>query len=142
MKYSICIVAAMALVSNTSAITLARNETAKSIPEFVDQYHSATMADANEKDAARVKAINDQAASDSWRGKKNGPTNSAAQITKDWGAKTDEATVAKMHEETMKFAGHVDGNAKGAVEKQESSDEWRGTGTKTAWGPGKAGWLN
>ena len=48
-----------------------RNSTGKSIPEFVDKYHTETMNDANAKDAERVKAINAQEQADSWRGKKN-----------------------------------------------------------------------
>jgi hypothetical protein len=88
------------------------------------------MNDANEKDAARVKAIRDQEASDAWRGKLH---TSFAQDTKDWGAKTDQATADKMHSDTMAWAGNIEGNRNGGIDSQEQSDEWRGKGKKIAW---------
>ena len=86
------------------------------------------MNDANAKEADRVKAINDQAASDAWRGKKN-----TAFAQKEWGAKTDEATVERMHKATLEWAGNVDSTRVSAIDAQEKSDEWRGTGPKTPW---------
>lgn len=88
------------------------------------------MNDAADMENKRTSAIREQEAEDAWRGVK--PTN-LVQHTKDWGAKTDQATADKMHSDTMAWAGNVDGNRVGAIDRQEKSDEWRGTGPKTAW---------
>jgi len=94
------------------------------------------MKSANDIEAAHVSGVNAQASADAWRGVANVPPmseRSMAQITKDWGAKTDQATADEMHSKTMGFAGGIDGISKGDVSAQETSDEWRGTGKKTAW---------
>ena len=54
-------------------------------------------------DSIRNHDIAIQKMKDEWRGNNAGPTSMTAQITKPqaWGAKTDEATVARMHENTM-----------------------------------------
>lgn len=132
----------MQVVNNE--LRVKRQSFAQGTPFDNTQQHDATMNNAASIDAIRNHDIEIQKMKDEWRYNNSGPTSMTAQITKpeEWGAKTDEATVAKMHEDTMKFAGYVDGNAKDAVAKQETSDEWRATGPKTAWGPGKAGWLN
>ena len=81
------------------------------------------MKDAADMENIRNQNINDQAASDVWRGTK--PTN-MVQITGDWGANTYSDDADKMHSDTMASARKINGVAKGGVDSQEKSDEWRG----------------
>ena len=69
MKYTIFV---LALLGHISAISLEnlKDSDAKDGPNFVDQYHTATMKDAADMENIRNQNIKDQEAADVWRGKK------------------------------------------------------------------------
>jgi len=103
-----------------NAEALAQDNTKKDYPEWVDQYHTGTMAGPNALEVTRNAAVNKQSASDAWRGVKPG------DVFQTLDQKNDRDYVNEYDAKVYGSPDQYEAGRVAAVEAQKTADVWRG----------------